>query len=135
VSAAVSHDGNCLLVSSLDGLVRLLDKEDGQLLSSYKGHKNKEYRIEAALAYTDEYVMSGSEDGQLYAWELVDGALLHVVPAHKSALCTLSMHPSEHMLVTGAADGSVTVWLPPGAGDAPGSGSAEVVGGGRLTGS
>ena len=32
-SVRLSHDGNCILATSLDGVVRLLDKESGELLS------------------------------------------------------------------------------------------------------
>ena len=67
---------------------------------SYKGHRNKEYRVESALTsvkqrneretreflnvcfwyfsffffyrHTDEHVVSGSEDGKLYYWSLVE---------------------------------------------------------------
>lgn len=40
-SVSLSHDGNCLLASSLDNSVRLFDKATGEMLSEYKGHTNK----------------------------------------------------------------------------------------------
>lgn len=39
-SVQLSHDGNCILASSLDSTVRLLDKSNGELLSDFRGHKN-----------------------------------------------------------------------------------------------
>jgi WD40 repeat protein len=36
-SVAVSHDGHCLLASCMDGAARLLDKEGGELLATYRG--------------------------------------------------------------------------------------------------
>lgn len=36
-SVAVSHDGHCLLASCMDGAARLLDKEGGDLLATYRG--------------------------------------------------------------------------------------------------
>lgn len=35
--ASVSHDGKCLLVTCLGGVVRLLEKESGSQLNSYTG--------------------------------------------------------------------------------------------------
>ena len=34
-SARLSHDGNCILVSTLDDTVRLMDKANGTLLNEY----------------------------------------------------------------------------------------------------
>lgn len=34
---ALSHDGNCVLASCLDGRMRLLDKASGELLAQYSG--------------------------------------------------------------------------------------------------
>ena len=34
---ALSHDGNCVLASCLDGCMRLLDKASGELLAQYTG--------------------------------------------------------------------------------------------------
>jgi mitogen-activated protein kinase organizer 1 len=36
-SIALSHDGNCVLASCLDGALRLLDKGGGELLAQYSG--------------------------------------------------------------------------------------------------
>lgn len=39
---------------------------------SYTGHKNNEYKIDSCLLSSDAQVCSGSEDGQVYIWDLVD---------------------------------------------------------------
>ena len=38
---ALSHDGNCILTSCLDGRMRLLDKASGELLAQYSGKSLK----------------------------------------------------------------------------------------------
>ena len=40
-SISVSNDGQCLLVSTLDNQIRLLEHSDGSELTSYFGHTNK----------------------------------------------------------------------------------------------
>ena len=78
-----TKDGNALLISTLDSTVRLIDKGDGKLLKSYIGHKNTDYRVRATLALNDSIVISGSEDGSLFAWDLVDGSVTEkIVGAH-----------------------------------------------------
>lgn len=72
MSVTQSHDGNCTLVSTLDSTVRLFDKSNGELLSTYKGHANQKYKVDSALTNTDAYVISGSEDGSVCFWDLVE---------------------------------------------------------------
>jgi len=90
----LSNDKNCILASSLDNHVRLLDKDSGELLGeydisslvvngphtnscdilpySYTGHINKQYKISSALTNTDAYVVSGSEDNRVCFWDIVE---------------------------------------------------------------
>jgi mitogen-activated protein kinase organizer 1 len=110
-SVAVSRDGNCVLVSTLNSVLRLLDKDTGELLCEYLGHTNKDYRVEAAFSYDDGLVVSGSESGDVCMWDLVEGELRHRLAAHPgSVVSTLAYHPAQHCLVTGAANGSVKTW-------------------------
>ena len=78
-SVRQTQDGNAVLVSTLDSTIRLMDKGNGQLLQSYKGHTNKEYRIRSTLGMADSAVISGSEDGKLYAWDLLEGKIIQEI--------------------------------------------------------
>lgn len=77
-----TRDGNAVLVSSLDSAIRLMDKANGQLLQSYLGHRNREYRIRSCLGLSDAVVISGSEDGRVFAWDLLEGSVMEQLEAH-----------------------------------------------------
>ena len=47
---ALSHDGNCVLASCLDGRMRLLDKASGELLAQYTGEILLLYASAATMA-------------------------------------------------------------------------------------
>ena len=81
-SVEQTRDGNAMLVSTLDSTIRLMDKANGQMLQSYRGHTNKDYRIRSCLGLADAVVISGSEDGQLYAWDLLEGKVIEKLKAH-----------------------------------------------------
>jgi hypothetical protein len=66
-----SRDGKCVLASSLDNTIRLLDKETGELLADYSGHKSQDFKVDCCLSHNDAFVVSGSEDGRLCFWDLV----------------------------------------------------------------
>ncbi|MCJ1432663.1 hypothetical protein MMC27_002020 [Xylographa pallens] len=87
-SVALTGDGAAVLVSTLDSTVRLLDRADGQLLQAYKGHANAEYRVRSCLGLHDAVVVSGSEDGYLYAWNLLEGKVVERMRAHEGKVAS-----------------------------------------------
>lgn len=104
-----SRDGQCTLVSSLDSTLRLLDKDTGELLGEYTGHKNQEYKLDCCLSERDTHVVSCSEDGKVYFWDLVEGALTLALPVGPGVVQSLAFHPTEPCLLT-ATGGSVQCW-------------------------
>jgi len=109
-SIAVSEDGQCLLVSTLDSQIRLIEHEDGSELATYKGHSNRRVKVRSSLDPSDSFVASGSEDGMLHFWELVEATPLRRSKAHEAAVLCLAFH--EETLATAAADGTIKVWRP-----------------------
>uniref|UniRef100_A0A665VTA6 WD repeat domain-containing protein 83 n=1 Tax=Echeneis naucrates TaxID=173247 RepID=A0A665VTA6_ECHNA len=104
-----SQDGQCTLSSSLDSTVRLLDKSTGEMLGEYTGHKMKGYKLDCCLSSKDTHVLSCSEDGHVYCWDLVEGSLSLKLPVGKAVVQSLSFHPTETRLLT-AMEGRVQVW-------------------------
>ena len=39
---------------------------------SYKGHQNEDYKVDSCLTHDDAHVVSGSEDGRVCFWDLVE---------------------------------------------------------------
>ncbi|XP_046578150.1 WD repeat domain-containing protein 83-like [Haliotis rubra] len=109
-SVTFTRDGQCTLASTLDNKLRLLDKDSGELLNEYEGHKNKEYKIDSCLNWKDTHIVSGSEDGFVYIWDLIDAKLLQKLDHSTTrAVHSLSFHPSEACLLTASAD-KLYVW-------------------------
>lgn len=104
-----SADAQCTLTSSLDSPVCQLDKSTGEMLGEYKGHKMKGYKLDCCLSSKDTHVLSCSEDGHVYCWDLVEGSLTLKLPVGKAVVQSLSFHPSETRLLT-AMEGRVQVW-------------------------
>ena len=67
------------------------DQVSGEMLSEYSGHINRDYRLDCCLDHSDKYVLSGSENGQVYIWSLVEGGLVAKLDhgAGKYILCHL----------------------------------------------
>ncbi|XP_050306588.1 WD repeat domain-containing protein 83 isoform X5 [Anthonomus grandis grandis] len=112
-SVSFSNDGQCILVSSADNVVRLLDKNGGELLGEYKGHKINNLNIESDIITNDSYILSGSASGELWCWDLVSAEVKHkFLHTRNKALTSLSVHPTKDIILT-ASVGSLKLWSNP----------------------
>ncbi|KAI8367555.1 WD40-repeat-containing domain protein [Radiomyces spectabilis] len=109
-SARLSNDGNCVLVSSLDSTIRLMDKANGRLLNEFKGHKHTEYKLQSTMTNTDAYAMSGSEDGNIMVWDVLEGSAVKTLQLHKGVVSSIDYHPSDVAMVSAGADSIIRVW-------------------------
>ena len=87
-SVSLTADGAAMLVSTLDSTLRLMDRTNGQLLQAYRGHANTEYRVRSCLGLNDAVVVSGSEDGCLYAWDVLEGKVVEQLRAHEGKVAS-----------------------------------------------
>ncbi|BFZ16790.1 hypothetical protein BsWGS_19829 [Bradybaena similaris] len=105
-----TQDGQCVLVGSTDASVKLLDKDTGEMLNEYLGHKNSNYKIDCCLNHKDTHILSGSEDGCVFIWDLVEASLVHKLDHEVSrTVHSLSFHPRDPVLLTACGD-KVMVW-------------------------
>ncbi|CAI2182117.1 10439_t:CDS:2 [Funneliformis geosporum] len=111
-SVRVSGDNNCILASSLDNSIRLMDRANGGLLNEFKGHKNASYKIHSCLSNNDAHVISGSEDGQIYIWDLLEGNLLTSFKAHSNVVTCVTIHPRYDYMISTSVDGTAKYWKP-----------------------
>lgn len=121
-SVRFSQDGNAILASSLDGWVRMIDRDDGKVLKGFGGggnghgesnpesrskarYQNKELRIRSIFAQRDGTVLSGSEasdvDGKgtmeasIFAWDVLSGEAIATVSAGDSVKAVSSVAWNE----------------------------------------
>ncbi|XP_052242554.1 WD repeat domain-containing protein 83-like [Dreissena polymorpha] len=109
-SVTFTRDGQCVLVSTLDSSLKLMDKDTGEMLNEYVGHTNTNYRIDSCLNSKDTHILSGSENGSVYIWDLIEGKVVHHLPHEgQKVVHSLTFHPSENCLITAAGD-TMYVW-------------------------
>ncbi|KAG0646399.1 WD repeat domain-containing 83 [Hyphodiscus hymeniophilus] len=89
-----TRDGKGILVGGLDSSVRLMDRDGGGLLKSYKGegYKNEEFRVRSAFGANERWVLCGNEDvkgdnGEVLIWDTLSGNIVEriSVPGSKGA--------------------------------------------------
>jgi len=121
-----THNPPSLLLSTLDSHLRLFDHSTGTLLRAYThpSFKNTEYRLRSALGLYDSTVFSGSENGKIFVWDLLEGTLLHELRHDEAAkegvsgvkkkdvVGAVAWCPSEgkREWCSAGGDGCVVVW-------------------------
>jgi mitogen-activated protein kinase organizer 1 len=113
-SMALTHDAQCLAISCLDGTIRLMEAETGELLNTYsKHHVAGNYALSCNFTADDAHVVTGSEDGRVVLYDLVRGEMVQELLGHLKPTCSVASHPlrqQSSIVISASYDGSAIVW-------------------------
>lgn len=128
-SLAVSQKGTEVLVGALDSSIRLMDRVNGELLRTYRDDAfvNKDLRIRSTLGLNDSVVVSGSDDGMVFVWDIMGGEYLHQfkhsemrevhgnggtvkAAGKKDVVSAVAFCKTRREWCSAGGDGSVVVW-------------------------
>ena len=105
-----SGDEQCVLVSVLRSALLLMDRASGEMLNEFSGHVNRTYAIANCMNRESSEVITGSEDGNVYIYDLVEATCKQKLPhANDKTVHSLSYHPAEARLLS-AQEQSVYLW-------------------------
>lgn len=126
-SVRCSDDGNALLVSTLDGYIRMLDRVDGKLLNAFGGparpgmtiskleYRNKELRVRSVFAQGGAVVLSGGEASEAgagaFAWDVIKGEVIAAVPVGEKvkAVSCVAWNEKGGNWAAGCSDGTCSM--------------------------
>lgn len=113
LSACYTGDGQCVVVGCADDAVRLFDKDSGEMLGEYTGHKIGDFRVESGIDNSDGFILSGATDGNIWCWDLVKAEVVAKLE-HSPGIVVNSIHshPNKIGLVS-AAGQTVKLWGKP----------------------
>ncbi|PAV18948.1 nuclear mRNA splicing [Pyrrhoderma noxium] len=113
-SIVPTQDSQTVLAMTLDAHIRLMDMSTGKMLNDFTGHANSSYRCRASFGHGESSVICGDENGQVWAWDLLDAKPLQPNPppkVHEKVITWIEHHPTDPgELITASADGTVKVW-------------------------
>jgi mitogen-activated protein kinase organizer 1 len=108
---AISRDMASHLISVADETVKLIDKESGELLATYKGHSDpryKDYKIEVGFDFSDRYVLAASPRGKVFVWDLISEKVHGLCRANESNIhpvTSISPHPQRSQVAASVGGG------------------------------
>ncbi|EFA78839.1 WD40 repeat-containing protein [Heterostelium album PN500] len=109
-SIYLTHDKKCLLVGAMNSSIQLLEKKTGDLLNDFSGHRNSIYKLNSCTVFDDSLVVSGSEDNDIYLWDIVEGNIVGRLKAHQNVVTSIDTHPKQHIVISASTDASIRYW-------------------------
>lgn len=110
--ASFTRDGQCILTSCADGVIRLMDKDSGELLGEFSGHVANDLCLESSVDCQDTQIFSGSGDGRLWIWDVASQQVVAKLIGDglsKFPMVSLSVHPQKNCIA--ATNGSkIVMW-------------------------
>jgi WD40 repeat protein len=90
-----------------DSMIRVWSK-DGKLLIEIKGHDGSV----TSLCWSKDgaHIFSGSVDGTIRKWQLIDGKEVFVLRGHTHPVTSICVSPDERHLISASQDYSVRIW-------------------------
>ncbi|KAJ7550733.1 hypothetical protein O6H91_07G115000 [Diphasiastrum complanatum] len=110
---SVSNDGRYLLVNLANQEIHLWDITSSCTIPcKYKGHRQGRYVIRSCFGGSDNaFIVSGSEDSQIYIWHRGSGRLLDVLPGHSGTVNSVSWNPTNpYMFASASDDHTIRIW-------------------------
>jgi len=111
-SLCLSHCGRYLLVNISTEEVHLWDLNEKAILQYFRGQKQGHYVIRSTFGGSAQaFVLSGSEDSQVYLWHRQTGKLLATLPGHAGTINSVSWHPHDpHTFASASDDNTIRLW-------------------------
>lgn len=110
-SIAYNSLGDKLLISYNDDDLYVCQTNTCEIIHRYRGHRNK-YTIKNCAWFGDNYVMSGSDDGHIYGWDLNSEHIVCFLEADENVVNCINKHPSLPILASSGFDFNVKIWEP-----------------------
>ncbi|KIX05889.1 uncharacterized protein Z518_03862 [Rhinocladiella mackenziei CBS 650.93] len=117
-------NGKFVLAWTLDNSIRLWRYTEGTCVKTYQGHLNQEYSLSGTvgsyshfsngLRSLEAFVASGSEDGDVLAWDVTSKEVLWRGRGHMDVVLGVDFgrtKAGKGLLVSGGKDRDIRVWI------------------------
>ncbi|KAG5518694.1 hypothetical protein PMAC_002663 [Pneumocystis sp. 'macacae'] len=109
---SISKDSKFAIINVSSQEVYLWDLEKMQVVKKYAGQHQGNYIIRSCFGGAQEnFILSGSEDSQVYVWHRENGSLIETLKSHKGTVNSVSWSPVNPVMFASAGDDhTVRIW-------------------------
>jgi len=106
-----SNDGKYILLPTTESAIYLIDAFTGKKKQTYSSRVNDHQSIlEASFSPDAQYVLSGSEEGNIHVWNTVTGEEVAMWRGHASVVGAVQWNP--RYMMAASADSRLVFWIP-----------------------
>ncbi|KAI5854194.1 WD40-repeat-containing domain protein [Tricharina praecox] len=100
-----TKDSRYAIVNTAAREVILVDLENGRVIQRYSGQVQDQWVIRGCLGGANEnFVLSGSEDSNIYVWHKQNGQLVEKLAGHTGTVNCVAWNPSNAQMFASAGD-------------------------------
>ncbi|KAH0787985.1 WD40 repeat-like protein [Histomonas meleagridis] len=110
VHMELTSEHQAMLITTLESQILFVTKQQGQVLSSYGGHLCSSYYIKSHFASHEALVVSGSETGEVFAWELTEGTVQQRFSFGEGPILDVAVQEPLNCIVAGSSNGDIGVF-------------------------
>ncbi len=70
----------------------MIEKATGTKIQEYSGHKNGPFTVDVLFNIKDSHLLTGSEEGKLFIYDLMKTQPIKSIQAHKKVLSSMDLH-------------------------------------------
>lgn len=107
---ALSNDKKTYAVSCLDNKIKLVDKNAGEILKEYSGHRSNTYTVGCAYTFDDSHIISGSEDNYIYIYDILKENYVKKLKNHCRNISFIDVSPEKTKFLSASFDNTITQW-------------------------
>ncbi|KAG5999232.1 hypothetical protein E4U43_002192 [Claviceps pusilla] len=111
-SLSISQDSRSLLVNKADSEAQLIDLATRSTIHKFVGHKIDRFIIRSTFGGANEsFVVSGSEDGNMFIWHKNMGDAVERLPGHVKRCNGATWNPADPCMLASCSDeGPIKIW-------------------------
>ncbi|KAF0462334.1 WD40 domain-containing protein [Gigaspora margarita] len=118
-SICLSSDCKYALVNLSTREIHLWDIEERRIVRKYYGQKQEKFVIRSCFGGIDQgFIVSGSEDSNIYVWHREHATMIEILSGHKGAVNSVNWSPvNPYMFASAGDDHTIRLWGTPNAAD------------------
>jgi WD40 repeat protein len=105
---SLSRDGKTLVVAGIDGKIRFVDMNTGEVQRTLAGHTNGIYR--AVFSPDEKLLASSSRDTTARIWDVSAGRELYSLNGFRCAVKAVAFSPNGQLVAAAGNDGMLKLW-------------------------
>uniref|UniRef100_A0A8C6YD95 Neutral sphingomyelinase activation associated factor n=1 Tax=Naja naja TaxID=35670 RepID=A0A8C6YD95_NAJNA len=105
LDVAFSPDGRHLLSTGEDAYFKVTDVQTGMIISSVALEQTQR-----CFKWDGHIVLSGSQSGELFVWDILGGKTVRKIPGHAGAVTCMWMNDQCSNIITGGEDRQIVFW-------------------------